>query len=145
MSPLALIDNLEHLPNPYTQFDGIAAHLQKNTAQLNDPEYRRDLQLALCFIYSYNGSQATFNSYRREVERLLLWSWNVSHCPTSQLRRDQIEEFIHFCIEPPESWIGTKNVARFKLFMGERVANKEWRPFVATLVNWSSKTAKSRM
>ncbi|RNF50111.1 site-specific integrase [Marinomonas hwangdonensis] len=131
MSPLALIDNLEHLPNPYTQFEGIAAHLQKNTAQLNDPEYRRDLQLALCFIYSYNGSQATFNSYRREVERLLLWSWNVSHCPTSQLRRDQIEEFIHFCIEPPESWIGTKNVARFKLFMGERVANKEWRPFVA--------------
>tara|TARA_R110001599_G_scaffold6656_8_gene32924 strand:+ start:153 stop:1400 length:1248 start_codon:yes stop_codon:yes gene_type:complete len=131
MTPLALIDNLEHLPNPFTQFDGIASHLAKNTFQLKDPEYQRDLQLALCFIYSYNGSQATFNSYRREVERLLLWSWNIANCPSTQLRRDQIEEFIHFCVAPPENWIGTKNVARFKLHMGERVANKEWRPFVA--------------
>jgi len=131
MTPLALIDNLEHLPNPFTQFETIAAHLKGNTPQLNDPEYRRDLQLALCFIYSYNGSQATFNSYRREVERLLLWSWNIAFCPTSQLRRDQIEEFIHFCVSPPENWIGTKNVARFKLHMGERAPNKDWRPFVA--------------
>ena len=131
MTPLALIDNLEHLPNPFTQFEGIATHLRKSTPLLNNPEYHRDLQLALCFIYSYNGSQATFNSYRREVERLLLWSWNIAKCPSTQLRRDQIEEFIHFCVAPPESWIGTKNVARFKLHMGERQANKDWRPFVA--------------
>lgn len=131
MTPLALIDNLEHLPNPFTQFESIATHLENYASQLSDPEYRRDLQLALCFIYSYNGSQATFNSYRREVERLLLWSWNVASCPSTQLRRDQIEEFIHFCITPPEKWIGTKNVARFKLHMGERTPNKTWRPFVA--------------
>ncbi|BDX02694.1 integrase [Marinomonas pontica] len=131
MTPLALIDNLEHLPNPFTQFEGIVSQLSKNTPQLSEAEYRRDLQLALCFIYSYNGSQATFNSYRREVERLLLWSWNIAHCPSTELRRDQIEEFIHFCITPPESWIGTKNVARFKLHMGQRTANADWRPFVA--------------
>ncbi|WP_394179428.1 tyrosine-type recombinase/integrase [Marinomonas posidonica] len=131
MAPLALIDNLEHLPNPFTQFEAIATSLIPNAPYLNKAEYRRDLQLALCFIYSYNGSQATFNSYRREVERLLLWSWNIAKTPTNELRREQIEAFIHFCIEPPESWIGTKNVARFKLHMGQRTPNKSWRPFVA--------------
>ncbi|MEP3351018.1 MAG: site-specific integrase [Marinomonas sp.] len=131
MTPVALIDNLEHLPNPFTQFETIASQLKSYAPQLKDPEYRRDLQLALCFIYSYNGSQATFNSYRREVERLLLWSWNIASSPSTHLRRDQIEEFIHFCMSPPESWIGTKNVARFKLHMGERAPNESWRPFVA--------------
>ncbi len=131
MTPAALIDNLEHLPNPFTQFDNIAAEMAAGTPLLKNPDFKRDLQLALCFIYSYNGSQATFNAYRREVERLLLWSWYVQSSPTTHLRRDQIEEFIHFCISPPEEWIGTKNVARFKLHMGTRVPNKQWRPFVS--------------
>lgn len=131
MTPTALIDNLEHLPNPFTQFESIAAGVMGTLPKLNTPDFRRDLQLALCFIYSYNGSQATFNAYRREVERLLLWSWHVHSAPTTSLRRDQIEEFIHFCMAPPENWIGIKNVARFKLHMGARVPNKEWRPFVS--------------
>ncbi|RDL46058.1 site-specific integrase [Marinomonas piezotolerans] len=130
-APLPLIDNLEHLPNPYTQYPTILNNLKAGVRQLEDPDYARDLQLALCFIYSYNGSQATFNSYRREVERLLLWSWYVKHTPATTLKRDEIEEFIHFCNTPPESWIGIKNVARFKNHMGERVPNDEWRPYVA--------------
>lgn len=131
MTPSALIDNLEHLPNPFTQFDNIVAEMLANTPLLKNPDFKRDLQLALCFIYSYNGSQATFNAYRREVERLLLWSWYIQSSPTTHLRRDQIEEFIHFCISPPEEWIGIKNVARFKLHMGVRTPNDQWRPFVS--------------
>ena len=131
MTPAALIDNLEHLPNPFTQFDNIVAGMLPNTPVLSNPDFKRDLQLALCFIYSYNGSQATFNAYRREVERLLLWSWHIQSSPTTHLRRDQIEEFIHFCMAPPEEWIGIKNVARFKLHMGARVPNKQWKPFVS--------------
>ena len=131
MSSTALIDNLEHLPNPFTQFDSIKSQLSAQWPQLDNTDYRRDFQLALCFIYSYNGSQATFNSYRREVERLLLWSWLIKNSPTTHLRRDEIEEFIHFCIAPPHDWIGVKNVARFKNKQGGRVANTEWRPFVA--------------
>ncbi|MCV2402814.1 site-specific integrase [Marinomonas sp. C2222] len=131
MMPLALIDNLDNLPNPFTRFQLIVDQLRPHIPQLDKTEYQQDLQLALCFIYSYNGSQATFNSYRREVERLLLWSWNMANCPSTQLRREQIEEFIHFCATPPETWIGTKNVARFKLQQGLRKPNNEWRPFVA--------------
>ncbi len=133
MIPFALIDNLEHLPNPFTQFERIASKFEENVPLLEKSDYKRDFQLALCFIYSYNGSQTTYNSYRREVERLILWSWNVQSSPVIHLRRDQIEKFIHFCMEPPESWIGIKNVARFKQHMGQRVPNREWRPFVSRI------------
>ncbi|GAB3483630.1 tyrosine-type recombinase/integrase [Marinomonas epiphytica] len=131
MAPRPLIDNLDHLANPFTQFHQIANELSQHTPLIEQTEFSRDLQLALCFIYSYNGSKATFNSYRREVERLLLWAWHVKSSTTQALKRDQIEEFIHFCMQPPEDWIGIKNVARFKLHMGRREPNKEWRPFVA--------------
>lgn len=35
----------------------------------------RDYQLALNFLYSYRGSSDTFRAYRRDIERLLQWSW----------------------------------------------------------------------
>ncbi|MFT2112309.1 tyrosine-type recombinase/integrase [Marinomonas sp. 2405UD68-3] len=130
-APLALIDNLEYLPNPFTQFE---AHIQTCTSItpfIEKVDYKRDYQLALCFIYSYNGSKATFNSYRREVERLLLWSWYVKSTPTTYLRRNEIEEFIQFCMSPPNEWIGTKNVARFANTQGQRKQNDQWRPFVS--------------
>lgn len=131
-APLALIDNLEHFPNPFTQFEQHLDLVQANYAkQLSNADYRRDLQMALCFIYSYNGSKATFNSYRREVERLLLWSWSINNSPTTHLRREEIEAFIHFCVTPPDAWIGLKNVARFKDKQGQRVNNEDWRPFVS--------------
>lgn len=130
-SPLALIDNLEHLPNPFTQFEQHLSTLLPQYKLLEKAEYRRDLQLALCFIYSYNGSQATFNSYRREIERLLLWSWTINKTPATALRREEIEAFVHFCVAPPDKWIGLKNVARFKSKQGIRVNNEDWRPFVS--------------
>ncbi|WP_191603371.1 tyrosine-type recombinase/integrase [Marinomonas algicola] len=130
-APLALIDNLDNLPNPFTQFESYAQSCIGMTPLLNQTDYKRDYQLALCFIYSYNGSKATFNSYRREVERLLLWSWNIKSSPTTHLRRDEIEEFIHFCMSPPAEWIGIKNVSRFSNKLGARLQNPEWRPFVS--------------
>lgn len=130
-SPLALIDNLEYLPNPFTQFDRYVSEHVHQVAYIQKQDFKKDLQMALCFIYSYNGSTATFNSYRREVERLLLWSWYVKSSPTTHLRRDEIEEFIHFCTAPPSEWIGIKNVSRFINHMGHRQNNPEWRPYVS--------------
>jgi len=92
-----------------------------------------DLEYALKFLYSYNGSTATFNSYRREIERLLQWCWRIENVSVFRLKRENIEEYIRFCINPPMAWIGTKNVARFKNKQGERVVNNDWRPFVITV------------
>ena len=49
------------------------------------------------------------------------------------LQREQIEQFIRFCLKPPVAWIGTKNVSRFSNQVGVRVANAAWRPFVVSL------------
>ncbi|MCK4607902.1 MAG: site-specific integrase [Gammaproteobacteria bacterium] len=95
--------------------------------------YKDDYRHALQFIYSYRGSIPTFNSYRRETERLLQWCWLIAKKPLQKIQRVDIETFIEFCQNPPISWIGTKNVPRFMEKNGERIANPEWRPFVATI------------
>jgi len=75
----------------------------------------------------------TFNSYRRDVERLLHWSWHIAGKILEELKRDDIEAFIRFCQKPPAAWIGLKKAPRFKVVDGIRVPNPEWRPFVATV------------
>ena len=90
-------------------FDSLK-HLHKNTgnAVLPDLSFRNDFIYALKFIQSYTGSLGTFNSYRRETERLLQWSWLIKKCSITELKREDIEQFIHFCQNPPTNWINTK-------------------------------------
>ena len=84
-------------------------------------------------MYRYNGSSATFNSYRREIERLLQWSWRIEQVSLLTLKRENIEDFIRFCFNPPKAWIGLKNVSRFKNKNGTRYPNEDWRPFVVSI------------
>ncbi|WP_444946809.1 hypothetical protein ACJJIP_09975 [Microbulbifer sp. VTAC004] len=64
----------------------------------------RGLPSKVLFLYSYNGSQATFNSYRRELERLLQWAWRIEEVSILSHKREHIEDFVQFCIEPPIAW-----------------------------------------
>lgn len=114
-------------------------HLHKNHEQvaLLNTRFHHDFYFTLNFLKSYTGSQGTFNSYRREAERLLQWSWLIKNITLDELKRNDIEEYIHFCQNPPHSWINLKKVPRFIDKEGIRVPNEEWRPFVVTL----SKTA----
>ena len=127
---MPLIDQLDEIGSPL----GYARRLMKLHPQLDAIEGAfDDLVHSLTFLMAYNGSTATFNSYRREVERLLQWSWSVQQLPLGELRRQDLESYIQFCQDPPPSWTGTKQVARFLSRNGERVANPEWRPFVSKL------------
>ena len=126
--PSPIIDNLEHIDNPYQQ-------AKFNASQYFAPgniieHAATDLEYALKFLYAYNGSSATFNAYRREVERLLQWSWFVRHQAVIELKREDVESYISFCTNPPKTWIGIKNVARFKNKQGQRIQNPDWYPFV---------------
>lgn len=106
-------------------------YLNTSTQQL--PFAANDFQQALHFLYSYRGSDATFNAYRREIERLLQWSWFIVGKSIKEIRRNEFEEFIAFCQKPPLGWIGTKTVARYVDQHGARIPHPEWRPFVATV------------
>lgn len=97
------------------------------------PEAEGDFKQAWEFLISYRGSEATFNAYRRELERLLHWSWFIAQKSLKELRRLDFETFIEFCQKPPKNWIGTKNVSRFINHMGTRIPNPQWRPFVASI------------
>ena len=118
-----------HIENPFKQKSFSANSFISSKL----PGADIDLEYALKFLYSYNGSSATFNSYRREIERLLQWSWRIEQISLLNLRRENIEDFIRFCFDPPKAWIGIKNVARFKDKNGNRYPNKDWRPFVVSI------------
>lgn len=116
-SPKPLFDTLENI-NHQSEHSGFDLY-----------DYRH----ATAFLKSYNGSQATFNAYRREVERLLHWSWLIANKSIKELRRLDIEYYLSFCQSPPREWIGVKKAPRFIDKNGERIPNPEWRPFVVTV------------
>ena len=127
--PAPIIDNLNFIGNPFKQQKFSAKPFTEKIVSGSDI----DLEYALKFLYSYNGSSATFNSYRREIERILQWSWRIEQVSVLSLKREHIEDFIKFCFNPPKAWIGTKNVARFKTKNGQRSSNDDWRPFVVSV------------
>jgi site-specific recombinase XerD len=94
---------------------------------------QNDLGAILEYLKQYDGNKATFDAYRREIERLLQWSWLIAKKSIFDLKRQDIQEYIEFCLNPPKSWIGTKRVSRFSERNGTRIPNPKWRPFVATI------------
>ena len=62
---LPLFDSLDNL------------HKNMDNVILPSPDFQKDFYHCLNFLKSYTGSLGTFNSYRRETERLLQWCWHV--------------------------------------------------------------------
>lgn len=114
-----IIDGMEHIKNKELYSTNILG--------------KEDLDCALEFLKQYDGNKATFESYRREVERLLQWAWHIEQKSILKLKRQDIENYIAFCSKPPKSWIGLKRTPRFMIKEGLRIPNPAWRPFVATV------------
>jgi site-specific recombinase XerD len=118
---------------PLPLFDAMK-YIKKSTLPKSlTPIQNKDYLICIEFLKNYIGSLGTFNSYRREIERFLHWTWIVKEKTIKDLKRDEIENFIRFCQKPLKSWIGTKKAERFIEKDGQRIPNLEWRPFVATL------------
>jgi len=127
LPPQPLFDTLDNLKITLGQMNN-----QVSTYILSSgvSKAREDYRHALEFLYSYRGSKDTFASYRREVERLLQWSWFINKTSLIQLKRLDIEHFIDFCQKPPLEWIGIKTVPRYLNKDGLRVVNPLWRPYI---------------
>lgn len=76
-----------------------------------------------------NKSVHTYDRFRNEIERFLLWSFLEKQTPIDQLRKTDILEYADFCWHPPVNWIGTSNQERFRLANGYSTANEFWSPF----------------
>ena len=131
--------NSSTLPQPHPLFDTLESLsdtppcVANALCALNIAEVEHEYRLCLEFLKSYAKSSDTFNAYRREVERFLQWAWLVCKQPIKKISRNEFREFLEFISAPPKAWIGIKNVSRFvfDIESGLRVANPEWRPFVA--------------
>lgn len=133
-APIPLIDNFEQVKNPFRHSIELSAEVLSRL-EIDGAVAQKELMLALQFIYSYRGSKDTLATYRREVERLLQWSWIIEGTSLTAIRRQHFERYVEFCQSPPSTWIGVKNVSRFvdSSSIEARVPNKEWRPFVAKI------------
>ncbi|MDN4501479.1 tyrosine-type recombinase/integrase [Alteromonadaceae bacterium BrNp21-10] len=79
-----------------------------------------------------NKSEHTYIRFRNDVERFLLWSFNVKDSAIDVLRKSDILEYIDFCVTPPTAWIGDVACERFQLANGVFAANVDWKPFRLT-------------
>lgn len=138
-SPRPLFDTLDSIVALYRQCQAsnptevVGKWLSQCFAKLSQampPYAQQDYLQVLNFLYSYRGSVDTFNAYRRELERLIQWSWFIQNKSILQIKRADIEAFIEFCQKPYKSWVGVKTVARFVSRNGLREINEEWRPFI---------------
>lgn len=119
-APLPIFDKVERQDAAPVDFYGVTHSGQ-------------DYFYASQFLRAYRGNEATFNAYRREIERFLQWAWLVNGKSIQQINRHDMETFIEFCQKPPLAWIGVKNVPRFLDKQGERIPNPQWRPYVASV------------
>ena len=140
-----VIDQYKDIHNSDNPLPIIEQWLRHCFASSNEklPEYAvKDYQMALSFLYSYRGSHDTFVAYRRDLERFIQWSWFVREQSILNHKRDDIEAFVEFCLNPYKRWIGLKKVARFKNANGKKNPNPEWRPFEAHVSKQDHKDGK---
>lgn len=120
------------LPLPKPLIDTLA-QVKINKSASDNIVFQSDWTCVLNFLKQYDGNQQTFNAYRRELERLLQWAWFIVKKSVLTLEREDIENYLQFCLKPPKTWIGQKGVYRFIEQDGQRIPNPKWRPFVATV------------
>jgi site-specific recombinase XerD len=94
---------------------------------VDDYRYTKD------FLTSYSKkSQDTYDKFRGDAERLLLWSWLIKRKSVVELRRRDLEEYTDFVAKPDSSWQADNTERRFLTVNGKREANDRWRPFRLT-------------
>ena len=90
-----------------------------------------DAEAISAFLNEYKDSPATFRSYAKEIERLLLWCIHVGQVNISSIKRDHLLAYQEFLKSPAPKklWCGSC-VPRLKK---DGSLNANWRPFVKGL------------
>ena len=90
-----------------------------------------DWQVSAQYLIEYASSSGTFNRFRGEIQRFLLFLWNKSQRSLADCTSDDINAYMRFLKDPEESWITAKPYHSFRSAAGGiREARPEWRPFI---------------
>ena len=88
---------------------------------------KNDLQAAYHWVNLYDEVPKTYNTYKREVERLLLWcQYERGRC-LRELKVEDFEAYFNFLKSPPFTWCATRSQLR------KGRDSTEWRPFIGPL------------
>ncbi len=125
LQPFELMQLPEHLCGSQGTNRYDAKHCQINA--------NNDLQAIQCWLNEFYDSPQTLRNYRKEAERLLLWSTSLRNKALSDLGREDFQHYQEFLINPQPSqlWCGPR---------AERISSK-WRPFKGPLSDNSQRQA----
>ena len=82
------------LPTPIIDSYKCFKEGNQQTASLSPAFAPYDLACCLEYLKQYDDNPATFESYRREVERLLQWAWLIELKSLLDLKRQDMENKI---------------------------------------------------
>lgn len=90
-----------------------------------------DAEALKSFLIGYQSSKLTYQTYLKELERLVLWCTHVQQVTISDLSFDDIISYQQFlnAPQPIDRWCGNKRSKCLKT--GE--INPQWRPFASAL------------
>ncbi|ERJ19902.1 Tyrosine recombinase XerC protein [Salinisphaera shabanensis E1L3A] len=101
----------------------LAGEYGRNRASLDRVQIAavNDLEAIAVWLAEFADTPATFRSYRKEAERLVLWSAHQRQCAVSDLTREDLRAYQAFLAQPTPAatWCGGR-AAR---------TSADWRPF----------------
>ena len=86
------------------------------------------------WLAKFQDSPRTFESYRKEGERIWLWATQAAGKPMSSLTHEDMLAFKAFIRNPPNAWIGRAKVSR---------THPDWRPFHGPLSEASARQTET--
>lgn len=122
-----LFDTLDHLGDQHdlANHPTLASFIKEKAPDGAWDDYRAVLR----FLQDQSGSPETFNRFRSEIQRFLLYLWLVAGRTLPQATPETVENYYQFLRTPPGPWIATSPKRGFHTDEGHRVANPNWRPF----------------
>lgn len=95
-----------------------------------------DVDAIKAWLARYIDTKTTFENYRKEAERLLLWAAIEQQKPVSSLTHEDFLVYQHFLADPQPA-------SRWIMVSGKRVAraHPDWRPFAGPLSPTSQRQA----
>lgn len=93
-------------------------------------QVKTDFDAVLAYLSKFQGQDHTYRSYRKEIERFVLWSLLVVKKPVSSLTPGDCLNYSRFLQAPSPAFIGTKKPRTSSL----------WRPFTSEAISTESQT-----
>lgn len=97
---------------------------------------KNDVEAVKAWLARYFAQRTTFDSYRKEAERLLLWAVLEAKKPLSSLSHEDLLAYQYFLLNPQPA-------SRWQMASGHKAGRQhpDWRPFVGALSPSSQKQA----